>query len=639
MPVVTVISLVAATLSMAIAMGQLAIARAPGWRVARLFAAIAGTAGLYSAGNVIFMVAGLPLGVYEMAGRAQYVWASLHLVAWLPFAYGSETLSFRDVPRPARWWAWTSLFFAALFALTGWHLTGPLRHLTIEWAGVTYQLLSTTPSGDAYGAFLAAGMAFPFVQFFRRMRAGEPGMRLVFAGYSVFLVSCIIEALVASQVVNTVSPADIGFLAAVVPASILMVRRFVDEATQLRVLTGQLRGEVRDRTDERDRAQGALVESERHASLGRLAAGVGHEINNPLAYIRLALERMGNDFSHSGAPAQVWESIGQAHDGINRIQKVVEGLRTYSHRLDDRSVQDPCEIVRAAMKVAHPNLRHVAKLDADLAEAPPVMGDEPRLVQALVNLLVNAAQAVAERDGAGHVHVKTGKDERGNAFIEVADDGPGINGADIEKLGEPYFTTRGPGGGLGLGLFVTRGILDAHGGSLTFDAVIGKGTRVRMVLPAYAGVRDEKPAVSEHGDSGETPVTPAPGAPLPRILIVDDEPLVVRLLGKALEKEWAVTTAADGAEALLHIQREAFDVVLCDLMMPVISGMGLAEEVARRDPVLRERMVFMTGGAVTPAAEQFVTKEKGIFVAKPLDMRSLLRLLRETRQKHPVSPD
>lgn len=633
MPVATALALVTATLSLSAALGHIAISRAPGWRVARVFATIALTAAMYSTGNVIFTLHDLPIEVYEWALRGQYVWASLHFLAWLPFAYGAEHPSLRGLPLAPRLWGWTCLVLTAVLTVTGWHITGPLHHLRIEWANVTYHYLSSTPVGDAYAVFLLVGMFFPLVQFVRRARAGEPGMALVLAGYCLFLGSVIIEALVATEVIDFISPADIGFLGSVIPTSALLVRRFVDEAGQLRDLTGQLRGEVRDRTQERDRAQTALVESERHASLGRLAAGVGHEINNPLAYIRLALERMGTELSQSGAAAQVWESIGQAHDGINRIQKVVEGLRTYSRRADDKAPQDPREVVRAAMKVANPNLRHVAQLDTDLSPAPPVLGDEARLVQALVNLLVNAAQAVAEREGAGHVHVRTGTTRDGEAFIEVEDDGPGIREADHAFLGEPYFTTRGPGGGLGLGLFVTRGIVDAHGGRLSFDSGPGRGTRARMVLPAITGGAAPGADGALAASPPEAPPAPEPGAPLPRILIVDDEPLVLRLLGKALEPEWQVTFAADGAEALLRIQREPFDLILCDLMMPGISGMGLAEEVHSRDPQLRERMVFMTGGAVTPASESFLARHDVVCVSKPLEMRQLMRLLRETHAR------
>ncbi|MBI5171052.1 MAG: response regulator [Candidatus Eisenbacteria bacterium] len=629
MPVATAIALITATFNLAMAVGHLAISRAPGWRIARTFSLIASTAALYSVGNIVFTLHDLPLDVYLAGLRGQYVWASLHVVAWLPYAYGLDTPSLKRLPALPRWYAYVLLTLTAVFAVTGWHIRGPLHHLTIEWASATYHYVSNTPLGDAYSALIAVGIALPLVQFVKRARAGEPGMKLIAAGFVLFAITVIVEALVAAEMLEFLSPADIGFLVALVPVSAQLLKRFVADAGRLQELTGQLRGEVRDRTEERDRAQQALVEAERHASLGRLAAGVGHEINNPLAYVRLALERIGEELSHLGTPAQVWESIGQAHDGINRIQKVAEGLRTYSRRIDERVALDPREIVRAAMKVANPNLRHVAQLETDLQPALAVMGDEPRLVQALVNLLVNAAQAVAERAGAGHVRIRTFATEAGEACIEVGDDGPGIDPEVRDHLGEPYFTTRGSGGGMGLGLFVTRGILDAHGGRLEFDSSPGRGTRVRMVLPATAGVT---PEVSEPVESNlEPPARSAPGGERPKVLIVDDEPLVLRLLGKALEREWRVAFAKDGAEALLLAQREKFDVVLCDLMMPGISGMALADELAHRDPSLRERMVFMSGGAVTPASEQFLARRGVVCLPKPLDMKLLLRMLRDVR--------
>ncbi|MBP8137441.1 MAG: response regulator [Candidatus Eisenbacteria bacterium] len=639
MQVATAIALFTATFNLAMAVGHMAISRAPGWRIARTFSFVACTAALYSCGNIIFTLHDLPLELYEAALRGQYVWASLHFVAWLPYAYGLETLDLRQLPRLPRFYAYGLLVVTVLFAVTGWHIQGPLHHLTIDWAQVTYHYVSNTWLGDAYSGVLALGLALPLSQFIRRARAGEPDMGLVAVGFSLFVVTILVEALVAAEMLDFLSPADLGFLVALIPVSTQLLKRFVADAGRLQELTGQLRGEVRERTEERDRAQHALVEAERHASLGRLAAGVGHEINNPLAYVRLALERIGEDLSHLGTPAQVWESLGQAHDGVNRIQKVVEGLRTYSRRGDERVALDPRDIVRAAMKVANPNLRHVAQLEADLQPALAVMGDESRLVQALVNLLVNAAQAVSERAGAGHVRIRTYATRDGEACIEVADDGPGIDESVREHLGEPYFTTRGPGGGMGLGLFVTRGILDAHSGRLEFESSPGRGTRARMVLPAAAGVQ---PASSEEpAAEGVAPAKPVAGEEKPSVLIVDDEPLVLRLLGKALERDWRVTFAKDGAEALLEVQRGKFDVVLCDLMMPGISGMALADELAHRDPQLRERMLFMTGGAVTPASEQFLSRRGVVCLPKPLDMKLLLRMLRDISDRsrdHEQSP-
>ncbi len=630
MPVATVLAVITATFNLAMAIGHLAISRAPGWRIARTFSLIASTAALYSCGNILFTLHDLPLDVYLVGLRGQFLWASLHLVAWLPYAYGLDTPSLKRLPTLPRLYAYALLAMSAVFAVTGWHIRGPLHHLTIEWANATYHYVSNTPIGDAYSVVIAIGLMLPFVQFVKRARRGEPGMALIAAGFALFLFTVVIEVLVAAEVVEFLSPADIGFLVALLPVSTQLLQRFVGDAGRLQELTGQLRGEVRERTEERDRAQQALVEAERHASLGRLAAGVGHEINNPLAYVRLALERIGEELSHLGASAQVWESIGQAHDGVNRIQKVVEGLRTYSRRIDEQVPLDPREVVRAAMKVANPNLRHVAQLETDLQPALAVMGDEPRLVQALVNLLVNAAQAVSERDGAGHVRVRTFATKDGEACIEVADDGPGIDPEVRDHLGEPYFTTRGTGGGMGLGLFVTRGILDAHRGRLEFDSSPGRGTRVRMVLPAALGVTPE-PAEPVTGAAIEPPAASAPGTEKPKVLIVDDEPLVLRLLGKALEREWQVAFAKDGAEALLQVQRDRYDVVLCDLMMPGISGMALADELAHRDPSLRERMVFMSGGAVTPASEQFLARRGVVCLPKPLDMKLLLRMLRDAR--------
>jgi C4-dicarboxylate-specific signal transduction histidine kinase len=217
----------------------------------------------------------------------------------------------------------------------------------------------------------------------------------------VFLATAVVEVLVAHWHVEFISPVDLGILIVVLPITVRVVRRFISDARRLSENSGSLAGQVQEQTLWRDRAQVALVESERMAALGRLAAGVGHEINNPLTYLTLSLTEIEEHLVATHAPAPVLAAASHAKDGATRIQNVAERLRGYARRHDERTPLDLRDVVVAAVKVAGPHVVSVARVDFDLQPMPRVLGDESRLIQAVVNLLINAAQAVAARPGAG----------------------------------------------------------------------------------------------------------------------------------------------------------------------------------------------------------------------------------------------
>jgi CheY-like chemotaxis protein len=323
------------------------------------------------------------------------------------------------------------------------------------------------------------------------------------------------------------------------------------------------------------------------------------------------------------------------------------------------------------VKVAGPHLLPPTQVTFDLQPLPRMLGDEPRLVQALVNVLVNAGQAVAGQAVAGQasggqIHVFTGTDAGGRGFVTVRDDGPGVTDAHRARLGEPYFTTRAESGGLGLGLFVTRGIVDAHGGEWRVEAAVPRGTAVTLAFPGVPeAVQPVTPAApASEATPAKPPVGPARIVPFPQpaaaergpapaehdparaeagvttgaavesaapvrptLLLVDDEPLVVKMLATVLRRAWTVTVAQSGAEALVHLDAGRFDAIVCDLMMPGMSGIDLAGEIARRDPEQRGRMVFLTGGAVTAEAETFLERADVRYLTKPVPSKDLLAAL------------
>lgn len=630
MHLVLLLSILAATVHLTAAALLMLICRAPGWRSARTFAWVAFTAGLYSVCNIITAEQGLPDIVYSAATRLNYLWATLHIVSWFPWLLGGPDAEWRPVPRPLKALALLATLLAFVALSTDVHLLPGLRVFTIEWAHVTYHFLRPNAIGEAYAAFIGSMLLIPFGIVASRALRGDRAWWPLCIGFVIYLVAAALEVMVANGQLYFISPGDIGFLAVIMPTSWMLISRFINDAHRLQSVTGDLRGEVQQATEELDRAHHALLESERLAALGQLAAGVGHEINNPLTYLQLALDRVHHFLHGQRAPHDVTRAIEDARDGAWRIQKVVEGLRTYSRRESERAAVDLNEVARNALKVAQPRLRHIAMLETQLAEVPVVLAEEPRLVQALVNLLVNAAQAVSEHGANGRIRLSSGVTGTGDAYLEVEDDGPGIPAEIRARIAEPYFTTRGPSGGAGLGFFVTRGIVDAHHGRIVIEDVQPHGARVRIELPpAPAGVTPR----SLPPTGPPAPVTfdePTGDRPRPRLLAVDDEPMLLRLLAHMLRDEWDVTEATHGEQAEHLLATQEFDVVLCDLMMPGYSGMQLASRAVARDPDLRGRMVFMTGGAITPEAEAFVADPNVVTVNKPMDFAALRALLRET---------
>lgn len=618
MTVAVGLALVAAVLNTATGLLQLALSRAPGFRRARTLAFVALTAGVYAFADVALASDGLSARAYEALGRLNYATVGLHLCGWLVYFYGGPDASPRAMSRPVRALCGGVLVTSAFFALTGLHLRPTITVIELGWLG-RYHYATTTPLGDALGTALLASLLLPVWAVAQRARRGERGSLVQLAAFGVFYLCAIDELLVANRVIVFLSLADVGFAAIVLGTSIETVRQVVADARELAELDRRLAGDLRRRTEERNRAQEALFESERLASLGRLAAGVGHEINNPLVYMTLGLDRVSEHLASAGAPDEVREALADARDGARRIQKVVEGLRASSRRREERASLDPRELVRSALKVTGPQVRHAARVEEALEPVPNVAGEEAALVQVIGNLLVNAGQAVAaRRTGLGEVAVRTALQPSGEVAIEIRDDGIGLSPDELRRLGEPYFTTRARSGGLGLGLFVTRGILAAHGGRLDVESIKGTGTTMRVVLPAVPR--------TEHAPVPPPAATSAP-AGRRRMLLVDDDPAVLRGLARALRARWDVVTVGGAREALAALQAASFDAIVCDLMMPGMSGIELAEELARTRPELRARTLFLTGGAVDDASARFLLREDVRHELKPVRMEALERAI------------
>ncbi len=610
-------ALVAVALQAASASVMLFVARAPGWERARIMGGLALSAGLYCAIDVWFYVSADNLALRGTLIQANSAVAALHAAIWVWFTFSDGSNTLRSIPVWARVLAVVPVLTAtAGLAADALVDRSQTLQLDVAWLGISERVHPFSAMGNLVALMVVSVLAVSMARHVRRMRRGEPGAAGIVVGFAIYFLCIVEEALVASGVIQFMYLASPGYVFLVLPLTVQLLKRLGDDTRQLDLLTRRLSTEVEARTSERDAARGSLMEQQRLAALGRLAAGVGHEINNPLQYLLFNLEELR---THTRDNAAAAAAVEHALEGADRIRRVVESLRRYGVVNEVFAPVDLREVVQAALRIASPQLRHEGTIVTELNEAPRVLGDEGKLVQLLVNPLVNALQALAQTSDATHgrVYVSTGTNALGDAEIVIRDNGPGFDSLVLPRLGEPYMTTRAQSGGTGLGLFVTHGLVTAHGGTLVLENAPDGGAVVRITLPAARS--------SASLDDAHTPFAIDVAPPKARrILVVDDEPILLSVLERGLSRlGHTVTTARDGADALQLVDVHEFDAVVSDLMMPNVTGMALADALARQHPVLRQRLVIMTGGAVTPEDANFLARTDIVVVEKPVRLSQL----------------
>jgi PAS domain S-box-containing protein len=382
---------------------------------------------------------------------------------------------------------------------------------------------------------------------------------------------------------------------------------------------------VRDLT-ERRQMESRLVRADRMASLGTLAAGIAHEINNPLAFTVANLSHLEADVLPrlnlpTGEQDDVRKLVSDAQFGATRVRDIVRQLKMFS-RADEQARPEPVEVNRvleSAISMASNEIKHRARLVRDFTDQLVAEAHEGRLGQVMVNLLVNAAQAIPEGNvELNEIRVLTRTHAEGLA-IEVRDTGSGIPAENLERLFEPFFTTKPVGVGTGLGLPICQDIITSFGGRMEVESEVGKGSTFRVILRAATVVRP-----SEAPKEAVVPAASRRG----RILVVDDEPMIGMAIRRTLQREHEVIALTSAREAQARLTSgERFDVILCDLMMPEMSGMELHQAVASHSPGLAGRMVFLTGGAFTANARDFLDQVPNHRVEKPFSTQELRGLV------------
>ncbi len=380
----------------------------------------------------------------------------------------------------------------------------------------------------------------------------------------------------------------------------------------------KLLGTVQDNTEQKA-LQLQLEAAERLATIGTLAAGVAHEINNPLSSVIGNLEFVQEEVRDLSAhdprrTAAVVAAAAEALEGADRVSAIVRDLKAFAQPREEVGEVDVERALDLAVGRAAAEMRHRARVVKEYGRVPPARGDASRLEQVFLNVLVNAAQAIPAGHPDDH-QIRIATRSRGKAVeVSVRDTGAGMPPEVLRRIFEPFFSTKPIGSGRGLGLYVSLAAVRAMGGDIAAQSEPGGGSTFTITLPAAIQPEEHAPA--------------PPGGHRARVLIIDDEPLVVAELARELAAEHEIRHAADGQSGLDAIARDGpYDAILCDLEMPGVSGMAVHEALRRRDPEAAARMVFLTDGAFTPESRAFVEAAPRRLVAKPVSAGDVRKLL------------
>ncbi len=368
-----------------------------------------------------------------------------------------------------------------------------------------------------------------------------------------------------------------------------------------------------------------LLQAEKLASLGQTISGIAHELNNPLATILTWAERL----SHRQVDDQTRRGLDVILSEAERSARIVRNLLTFARkRHTTRAMVDVNQVVEETLTLRSYEQRvtNINVLRALAAGLPQVFADPHQLQQVLLNLVINAEQAMLSAHGHGTLVVRTWHDGADDTVVlEVNDDGPGIPEETRTKIFDPFFTTKEVGKGTGLGLTVAYAIVQEHGGRIWIgspeDGRGGASFFVALPTGDASAVRAPQPPPEEIAKD------------LPRgasVLLVEDEPALAQAVGDGLaDAGFVVDHASDGEQALARTAARTYDLIVCDLKMPRVDGMQFYRTIAATMPALARRVIFVTGDVVGTDAERFLEETGCRWLAKPFRLADLLRAARD----------
>ncbi len=392
------------------------------------------------------------------------------------------------------------------------------------------------------------------------------------------------------------------------------------------------------------------VSEDRLRAVGRLAAGLAHEVNNPLTFVLANLESLReshqairrfvrqlrvelstqeaitpSSFEQIATEVNLQEIIDDAADmltdcykGMHRIQDIARSLGTFSRADDDHAEMiDLTRVVDDACAMVFNQIRYRARLVKRFEPIPLVPAFPGRIAQALVNLLTNAAEAIEGGAYDKHRIVVSTRADSQQVIIGISDTGVGIGEEHRDRIFTPGFTTKAHQGGMGIGLASSRKVAEEHGGRLDVHHLTEGGTLFELVIPIETGLTVAE-SRKESQPISEIPSTRA------RLLIVDDDAMVLSALRRRLRRRYDVLTVLGGVEALALLSEDsAFDSIICDLMMPRVDGKSFYDAIVAENPALADRIIFMSGGAFTPRLRKFAASVSNPVLQKPVSRDEL----------------
>jgi len=374
---------------------------------------------------------------------------------------------------------------------------------------------------------------------------------------------------------------------------------------------------------ELERTQDQLLQAEKLSAIGRLVAGVAHELNNPLTaivgYSQLLLETCEDE--------QISEDLERIDREAQRCANIVESLLSFARQSKMAQLAIKLGDVLnktldlLAYQLEMDNITLVREISP---ESMMILGDRYQLQQVFLNLIDNAHQEMRKTHGLGTLTVRAYPTEQRTVQVKFIDDGPGISRENISRLFDPFFTTRDVGQGTGLGLSICLGIVQEHQGRIWAESEPGQGATFLVELPLYLG--------PQQGEDLREAVKELPFVEKQAVLVVDDEVEIARLLKRILEAEGhSVTAAYSGSEAREALDERTFDLVICDLRMPGMSGQELYAHIKQTQPDLARRVVFLTGDVMSRESQTFLEEAGNQFVSKPFKRQRVLEVLEEMR--------
>jgi signal transduction histidine kinase len=367
---------------------------------------------------------------------------------------------------------------------------------------------------------------------------------------------------------------------------------------------------------------GQLLQSEKLAALGQTISGVAHELNNPLATILTWADRL----SQGPVDEKTKRGLDTILSESERAAKIVRNLLTFARkRQSTRSMVDLNMVVRETVALRSYDQRpaEVTVVDALSASLPKVFADAHQIQQVLLNLIINAEQAMLGANGRGTLLVRSSYDvERESIVLEISDDGPGIATEVQAKIFDPFFTTKEVGKGTGLGLTVAYAIVQEHGGRIRVASHAGAGASFYVELPV-SGTPSRPPSQAAAPADFESLIGST-------VLVVEDEPALALAVSEALtDAGFIVDRAGDGQEALRRVNAASYDLIVCDLKMPKVDGIRFYQTLVTTHPDVARRVIFVTGDVAGTEAERFLQESGCRWLAKPFRLGDLLQTARE----------